>query len=344
MEPITSLIVGVQEIMLPSKLLFHQGVSKYFQCPLEDSHPHTLSLNTPCRLLEHTRSNLNIAKIMAAATINHSSFPQFSALAPELRNQIWADALPDIGPALYSYRKGCWCPRRLSKSDAEYDPENEEHNLSFQFRHDLLDDVQFEMPLLLVNQEARSIASAWIRAQGTKIRPCRDREYPVFIRLFDPMRDALYIPLEKWDDFLREPYDRQSEPDLLDKLLDCRSDMIRIAVPEALIRNEGETLPEIFQWSFNLRQLLIVADTQPELRSMDNDLKVQRPWEFESTQGGVFFWDNKRGSFDLRESKNIGDEALHRLLEGSINNIIGQGLIDNRICSFEIRPVIAIKS
>ena len=280
---------------------------------------------------------------MAAATTNCSTFPLFSSLPRELRNQIWRDALPDkVGPALYFYRKGCWCPRRLSKSDEEYDSENDENNLNFEFRHDLLDDNQFEIPLVFVNREARDMALAWVREQGIEIRPREDKQYPVFVRSFDPLRDALYIALDKWDDFLCEPEDRLSQSDLFEQLVDIKSDLTRIAVPEALLRSEVATLPEIFRNFFHLKVLCIIVDAQPDLQSADNDAKVQRRWEFESTQGGAFFWDDDRGGFNSENSEYIGDEALYRLIEEA-NKGLGEGLAKNHIRSFEIPPVFAVR-
>lgn len=177
---------------------------------------------------------------MAAAATNSSSFPLFSSLPLELRDQIWRDALPDeVGPALYFYRKGCWCPRRLLQSDEEYDPTNQELNLNFEFRHDLLDVVQFELPLFFVNREARNIALAWVREHGTEIRALEGRQSLVFVCPFNPIRDVLYIALDKWDDFLREPDDRCFQPDLLEQLISVKpADITRIAVSEALLRSE----------------------------------------------------------------------------------------------------------
>ena len=280
---------------------------------------------------------------MAAAATSSSTFPLFSSLAPELRNQIWCDALPGkVGPALYFYRKGCWCPRRLSKSDEEYDPEHDENNLNFEFRHDLLDDVHFEAPLVFVNREARGIALAWVREQGIEIRPRADRQYPVFVRPFDPMRDALYVALDKWDDFLWEPDDRQFQPDLFEQLVDIKSNLTRIAVPEALLRSEVATLPEMFRYFFHLKVLFIIVGAQPDLQTADNDTRVQRRWEFESTQGGAFFWNDDRGGFDFGDSEYIGDEALYMLIEEA-NKGLGEGLAKNQIRSFEVRPVFAIR-
>lgn len=95
-----------------------------------------------------------------------ASFVLFSSLAAELRNQIWRDALPHhIGPTLYSYRKrGCWCPRRLTESEPGYIAGNDDLNLAFEFRTELLDDDnQYHVPLFSVNREARSIVIAWLQ-------------------------------------------------------------------------------------------------------------------------------------------------------------------------------------
>ena len=88
--------------------------------------------------------------------------------------------------------------------------------------------------------------------------------------------------------------------------------------------------------------LFIIIDTQPDLQPADNDMKVQRRWELESRQGEVFFWNHGRGGFDSRNSEDIGNEALYRLL-GEANKGLGQELIENHIRSFEIRPVFAVR-
>lgn len=281
---------------------------------------------------------------MAAAAIESSTFPLFSSLALELRDQIWRDALPPkVGPALYFYRKGCWYARRLSESDEGYGPENDEHNLNVEFRHDLLDDVQLEVPLVFVNREARRVALTWIREQGLKIRPRKDRQHPVFVRPFDPMRDVLYIALDKWVDFLCEPEDRLFQQDLIEQLVDVKSEVTRIAVPEALLRHEVATLPEMLTYFFDLKVLFIIVDAQPDLQSADNDMREQRWWELGSVGGAAFFWNDDRGSFDFRDGEYIGDEALYRLIEEA-NKGLGEELAKNRIRNFGVRPAFAIRS
>ncbi|KAL9097658.1 MAG: hypothetical protein Q9163_006314 [Psora crenata] len=215
------------------------------------------------------------------------------------------------------------------------------NNLDFEFRHDLLDKVQFEVPLVFVNREAHGIALAWVREQGIEIRPRRDRQYPDFVRAFDPIRDALYVALDKWDAFICEPDTRLFLPDLFDTLIDIKSDLTRLAVPEALLRSKAATLPTMFRYFFNLKVLFIIVDAQPDLQAADNDTKVQRRWELESTQRGAFVWNHHRG-FEFGDSEYVGDKALYRLMEKATIGI-EDWLADNYIRSFEIRSVFAVR-
>ena len=119
-----------------------------------------------------------------------AEFPLFSRLPAELRNQIWHDTLPaNIGQLLYFYRQGCWGPRRLTEVDEGYHAENNELNLNYEFRYQLLDPVRIDIPIFLVNREAHSIALAWIHGQGLKLR-CHKDEL-IFVRHFDPSSDTL---------------------------------------------------------------------------------------------------------------------------------------------------------
>lgn len=277
-----------------------------------------------------------------AAAANSSTFPHFPSLPPELRNQIWRDALPDKdGPALFFYRTGCWCPRRLSASDEGYDADAEP-NLNLEFRHGLLDHVHVEVPLVFVNREARGIALEWVCEQGIEMRFREDRQCHVFARPFDLMQDALYVALDKWDEFCREPYERLFQPDLLEQAVSSGLSPTRIAVPEALLRSEAATLPEMFHWYLHVEVLFIVMDAQPDLRLEEDDMKVQRRWEVDSTQGRAFFWNDEHGAFDLGDGEYIGDEGLYRRIEEASRGL-GEGLVENHMHSFEIRPIFAVR-
>ena len=273
---------------------------------------------------------------MAAAATDHSTFPLFLSLPRELRDHIWRATLPDkVGPALYFYKKGCWCPRRLSESDKEYDFENNENNVNFEFRHDLLDKIQFEIPLAFVNREARGIVLAWVSQQGLVIRPRKGKQYPVFVRFFDPKRDALYVAPDRWDDFLCEPDERRFQTDLFEQLVAIKTDVTHLALPEALLGRDLATLPEMFQYFYSLETLFVVVDAPPDLQSANSDLEEQQWWEFKRTEGRACFWNYDCRRLDFGDGDDHGDEALYRLIQ-QVSQGLGEGLATNHVRSFEI--------
>ncbi|KAI1446325.1 hypothetical protein F5Y02DRAFT_383784 [Annulohypoxylon stygium] len=269
---------------------------------------------------------------------NSPTFSLFSSLPPELRDQIWHDALPgDFGPALFIYRKGYWRPRRLTESDEGYDASNDEHNLNFEFRYDLLDDAQFELSLAFVNHEARRVALAWVREQGIKTRARKDRPYPLFQRPFDPARDALYVPFEKWDEFRCEPDDRLWEPDLYGQLVSIETEPTRIAIPEALFRKEDALISEMFRYFYHVEVLLVVVGEQPTQLPADETHR----WEFESISRGSLFWDSENG-WALDERDFADEHDSHKVSSAMIQEL-NDMLPQNDITKFEIRHVIAVK-
>ena len=301
---------------------------------------------------------------MAVATTNMSIFHLFTNLAPELRHQIWNAALPDeIGPVLYFYKTGGWHPQH---------PGNDESYVDLEYRHDLLDAVQIEIPLFFVDREARHIVLAWIQKQNIKMRVYAHEDgqlqAPVFMSHFDPVHDVLYIAVDKWNEFLCEPDDRCFQPDMVDQFIHVHpANITRIAMPEALFRGEGEVaaaLAEliviIISFSFfdlwfsdlqqsqdryfgQLRVLFIMVDTPLDLQPVKNGMKMQPRWELKNVKGGAFFWNHDHGRFDFNESEHLIDEALRKLIE-EINEWLSKELVKNSIRSFEVRPVFAMRA
>lgn len=274
--------------------------------------------------------------------MNSSTFPLFSHLPPELRTQIWRDALPDEElPALYPYKRGCWHPRWLSPSDEGYSP-GPHPNIWMEFRHDLLDNIQVELPLVFVNHEARSITLAWARQQNINIRFCESRQYHIFTRPFNPNRDALYIMPERLYDFYMETYDRMDQPDLFDHFVTFPYPFLYyFAVPEALLPADGDPLVEMFREFSCPKVLFVIVNTPPEFT--DHELKVQPQWGLERPeQGRALCWDPNRQCFDWGDGEYFGDEALYWRIEEGSKKLI-PGLVSEGIRSLEIRPVRAIR-
>lgn len=240
-----------------------------------------------------------------------STFPLFGDLPPELRTQIWREALPDNDkPAMFPYKEGCWNPRWLLESDPEYDPRCE-HNVNLEFRHDLLDHVEVDVPLIFVNSEARAIALSWVRDQGLRMQFREDRRCHVPTRPFDPASDVLYVAEDRYFTFCVKQPDRMFEPDLLDVNVSTGTDVTQMAAPEDCLRHDAAGVFDDFEMAsfYCVRVLFVVVNPQPNLE--DGDIKGGRRWELESSEGNSFVWNHERGGFRSKGGRYIVDEALH---------------------------------
>lgn len=285
---------------------------------------------------------------MAEVTLNASVFHLFSSLPQELRDQIWREALPDeVGPALFFWKKGLWQTSHLTEADPDYIPPrpgDDDPNLVFRFRHELLDEIQFDVPLAFVNHEARHIALAWLHKQGIETRICKRTRSPIFIRSFDSHRDALYIPLDQEAEALWECSDR-FDTDIAETLVSQQSDIRCVAVTQALLQSNQCLLEDLIGLGdfMNIRKLLVIINEPADLQFVDNDSEIQQRWEFKSTQGGSFIWDKNRGSFFFKGSRYNGDEALYGLMEEHTKRARECLARAGSISSFEVQPVFATK-
>jgi hypothetical protein len=162
-------------------------------------------------------------------------FPLFPKFPAEIRNQIWRDALPGaIGPGLFFFKKECWDPRRKTEADNwqfGYYPDRDGLNWNFTWHHKRLTSTQYTLPLFFVNREARSIAVHWLHTHGISIRYLPISQKFGFTRLFDPLRDAVYVSLDQWKDFYLDPHDRFQQPDILGRSVTVEADLWHLAVP-----------------------------------------------------------------------------------------------------------------
>ncbi|ESZ93674.1 hypothetical protein SBOR_5940 [Sclerotinia borealis F-4128] len=278
-----------------------------------------------------------------AAATTLSTFPQFMSLALELRNQIWQDALPKkFEPALYFYKKGCWQPLHITEldQDPEYDPENSEHNLRLEFRHDLLDG-RVNTPLVSVNHEARDIAVAWAHKHDLTIKD--NQGHPIFARPFNPERDVLYVSPSELEEFCLEATYRPFEPDMVNRNYSIRSFVKNLAISEQTWREQIgiDYLIEPLE-AFPLRVLVIVIDAPPELQGVYNGLGIQPRWEVQ-TQGGEYMWALGEDQFRFHGSQYAGKEDLYRLTEDR-GTRLAEELNAHDFPSFEVQPALVTRN
>lgn len=265
------------------------------------------------------------------------TFVNFSALPPELRNQIWADALPrKDGRAIYPYRRWCWHPRPLSKSDTRYTENDDNLRLVFQF--DLLY-LPVTLPLAAVNREARSIALDWARRHGVKRRFYEELNSYMFVRHFIPNYDTLFIPGgSKTIEFCHEPWDRLPGGESAWYELQLR----QLAVPEASLA-DGSALA-IFDLFFCPLVLFVVIDAPSQLEWDGKESRYHR-WELErrTRDAKGFVWHLDKAEFLWYDRTRLDEKKdVYSRLKQNLGDL-ATWLSENVVTKFEVRPVTVIK-
>lgn len=239
-------------------------------------------------------------------------------------------------------KKECWCPRHLQKSDPGWEP-NEDLNLRLDFRHDLLDHIEVEIPLFFVNWEARQAALAWMHKQNITLHFCKDKQCWVFTRPFDQTMDTLYISMDDITGFFIEPIDRLDEPDIFGQSIFVATDVTQIAAPAALFQDDVSFLPELFEWYSVLKRLFVVIDPQPCWGHYDRPQVQGQRWEVKQTLGRIFVYNHSNRRFDSHDGNSeAGDETLYRQIEEACG-YLSEMAARNKCDDLEIRPVFAAR-
>lgn len=274
------------------------------------------------------------------------TFPLFPDLPPELRIQIWQDALPAIGPALYPYKLGCWEPGLRTESDWDYTPGRDDQNWLLEFRHDRLGGARLDIALVSVNTEARDVALAWAAAQGIEVVRGGGGGAPVLLRNFDPERDAMYVPPADWPRFLAEEPELPFELgwDRLGRSFAARCAVARAAVPEAFFGHARDAawraLDDLCSSFSSVEALYVVSGGVSDMPSPGSG---GRRCEVDDLQGPEVVWDHENETWLPRDA---GEETQARLCDEVVQQAaqeLRQGLIEWRKESFRVCKVYLVK-
>ncbi|KAM0417467.1 hypothetical protein ACHAPT_012529 [Fusarium lateritium] len=258
-------------------------------------------------------------------TTDSSVFIRFPDLPPELRSQIWHQALPVIGPAICRYREGLWHPRYLQPGDEEYSAEWED-NICLDFRPDLFIKVPVEIPLIFVNREARSVAQGWARKHGVEIQP----ESQTCVRPFDLESDIIYVNIDQFEDCYMEPHERMLEPDLVGRMISLTIRPQNLAVSEMAFRTDT-VKPIILSLHNYAYHLYVIVGEQPDVEGL---------WELDRSRGRSVFWNPEQQRFHMGEGELITDEDLYRTIEEDKKGL-SPDLED--FVRLEVRPAFAVR-
>lgn len=285
-----------------------------------------------------------------AYSTRHRAFHPFPRLPAELRLQIWRETLPDLeGVTLHGYKKGCWDLR---------DPLPEESNAPtradkiLDFRHELLDDVHIDMPIVFVNREARATALSWARAQGIKMDFNTEKACHVFVLPFNPWQDALFINSHKLDEFCVEPADRLAGLQFRGQSAYSNPEITQVALPHTALTSEISVFYDMIHWFPRLEVVYIIVDIEigedipkrlsaEDRRRAKERMKHQR-WKASQAQGHSYAWDSKDRKFVRNIGTPIGFRSMYREIEEYLTVGIAKVFAKKDVERFEIRPVLMV--
>ncbi|KAJ4312896.1 hypothetical protein N0V84_009705 [Fusarium piperis] len=229
-----------------------------------------------------------------------SSFTLFPNLPPELRTQ---------------------------PGDEGYLPELED-NINIDFRPDLVIQIPVDLPLILVNREARRVVLEWAREYGIKMPPVGDSH--TCMRPFDPHRDVIYVEINKMMEFERAPWERMFEPDLAGRFISSGTRPKCLAISEMAFRDD-QVKPNILSMHNYASHLFVIVGEQPDFEGL---------WEVDSSRGRSVFWNWEKLCFEMGDGDFITDEGLYRIIEEGEKQL-SEDLDD--FADLEIRPAFAVR-
>lgn len=199
-------------------------------------------------------------------------------------------------------------------------------------------DVNVELPIAYVNQEARSIALAWAQKHGFKPQRRKD-QYLGFVRPFDVDRDALYLGPHQLEECFYEVFNALMAPEMENIPVSCGCAVKTLAISEKVARD-----PETLSWlrevvdmcMMNVKELLVIVG------SSDSDFEEairQRRFGFTSAPMDELSWnkETRRFKFEAEEFDDLyGDRTLSRFVENSHGDLDFEH-------GFKIRPILAVQ-
>ncbi|KAF2148033.1 hypothetical protein K461DRAFT_316457 [Myriangium duriaei CBS 260.36] len=246
-----------------------------------------------------------------------NSFPLFSALPREIRDQIWHEALPSsIFPAVRFYSEDCWCLRPILPSDDEYDWACRigSKHLS-EFRHKLLGSSRLTVNIASVNHDAYEVALKWCRAfKEAKFDICTSS----LILPFDPHCDAMFVPHERL--FAANNGELDFPPGVSQAI--GKNHLRHIAVTRTTFVSSSPDVAELFMKAYHrVHTIFVIIDVPQDLQQDDDE----HSWELQPISRGSFFWKKDLGRFRLEGSQPDDPDDPYKeeyeLIEGAIEEL-----------------------
>ncbi|KAJ2965181.1 hypothetical protein NQ176_g10741 [Zarea fungicola] len=228
------------------------------------------------------------------------TFHVFSMLPAELRSQIWNDAIPVDGPAVFTYRDPESC---TMTNTVGYDEEFSDKVIEFDHFYNLFTRIYCLDGLQSANRESRAAVLAWLDKQGTVER----RPYPGKagsfhlrpVRAFNPQLDALYVPRHRMHAFAMQFFDFMFEPQNLETSIRAtRAHVQKLIVPRSAFDNgDHELLTEVTEYFDDVTVIYVAVVEHDELEGQD---EMATPTDYPETR-----WEMREHSLSESEASEM---------------------------------------
>ncbi|KAJ5502956.1 hypothetical protein N7463_005830 [Penicillium fimorum] len=247
-------------------------------------------------------------------TAGFPTFHPFSRLPPELRIQIWRDALPEIDPpAMSPYQAGCWRPVPVPES--EQAQVFHQTSMEMELHHELLDPIRVKTPLTPVNHEARGVTIEWALKQGIEVRFHEGRQCLIFLRMFDPMRDVIWFGQDSLEAFAKECWGVHTVANDPRQTLTVPIDTGSFAISERVLMDDPSLsfVLDAIHCFCGDTVMYVIAGEHPNFNINGDRTKVQPRWEIDDSQKAkALAWNRHKKRFEVK-SVNSGRDILHAL-------------------------------
>ncbi|OJJ61490.1 hypothetical protein ASPSYDRAFT_88035 [Aspergillus sydowii CBS 593.65] len=216
-----------------------------------------------------------------------AQFSLFPSLPPEIRHQIWLEALsnhskPGETPLFY-FKKGNWRFRHLSREEPGWEPWDT--NLIFEYMDDRLHPRRYDHPLFHVCWEARNAAQFWVRSRGEKDAAASPSL--LMTRSFNPERDTLYVSGEDFTPFFAEPMEAPFDAEIYGMYTSYGPLWRRLALPFGLVKNNLTWLADLSVSGYDsIRVIYLIVEAEPDefwqVQGMDR--RERQWWELQSLE------------------------------------------------------------
>ncbi|KAK5997297.1 hypothetical protein PT974_02652 [Cladobotryum mycophilum] len=207
----------------------------------------------------------------AAQTAPEASFPQFSRLPIELRQQIWEAATPEQDlPAVFffSWR---WSPSFRNNMGGA----------------DRL--VQLPMPATMwVCREARNTLMKQFQNKGYEIQFREETKGHILVRRYEPGYDYLYVTPLAWDEEFSALFPMIARLSSVDPVLGEMCEAVQeLALPASIVYNDLERLGSMLGGLKNLKTIYVMWNELPSFRyahDRSGFAAIQPRWELKELE------------------------------------------------------------